>query len=154
MAPNKTAELIREATLLKQLFPKGRAQLASGVLTWSGLLTPTSLSPSYLVKLRYDGKTLPIVRVVSPALIPDLDGQLPHIYSDGSLCLYLPGEWAWGDPLAKTVVPWACEWLVHYEIWRTTGIWHGSGGDHRGPIPVTEIARGGQKGKGRSRRNR
>ena len=29
--------------------------------------------------------------------------------------------------IADTIVPWTCEWLVHYEIWFATGEWHGGG---------------------------
>ena len=31
--------------------------------------------------------------------------------------------------LADTIVPWAAEWLMHYELWLVTGEWTG-GGDH------------------------
>jgi hypothetical protein len=29
--------------------------------------------------------------------------------------------------LAKAIVPWTSEWLLHYEIWLATGDWRGSG---------------------------
>ena len=29
--------------------------------------------------------------------------------------------------IADTIVPWTCEWLIHYEIWLATGEWHGGG---------------------------
>lgn len=107
----------------------------------------------YVVSLRYDARRHPTVRVVNPALVPNGDDELPHICPDGSLCLYRPGEWTWGDPLAKTVIPWACEWLFHYEVWRATGEWSGSGGNHTGPVTALTDTRPstGRRG-GRTRR--
>jgi hypothetical protein len=29
--------------------------------------------------------------------------------------------------IATSIVPWASEWLLHYEIWRATGTWTGGG---------------------------
>jgi hypothetical protein len=29
--------------------------------------------------------------------------------------------------LATTVLLWAAEWLMHYELWLVTGQWHGGG---------------------------
>jgi len=29
--------------------------------------------------------------------------------------------------LADTILPWAAEWLAHYEIWFATGTWYGGG---------------------------
>ncbi|MDY0295864.1 MAG: hypothetical protein RB296_00975 [Acidobacteriota bacterium] len=33
--------------------------------------------------------------------------------------------------IAKTIVPWASEWLIFYELWLATGEWLG-GGIHAG----------------------
>lgn len=41
------------------------------------------------------------------------------------------GEWKPRMKLADTIVPWAAEWLLHYELWLATGEW-GGGGVHRG----------------------
>jgi hypothetical protein len=30
-------------------------------------------------------------------------------------------------PLAHTIVPWLISWLVFYEIWLVSGVWHGGG---------------------------
>lgn len=52
------------------------------------------------------------------------------MYTDGSLCLHVPGEWRPDMLLAATIVPWTLEWLVHYEAWLATGEWRGGGVDH------------------------
>ena len=36
-------------------------------------------------------------------------------------------KWNERKMIAKTIIPWTSEWLFHYEIWVTTGTWHGGG---------------------------
>lgn len=132
--PRTLVELTSEAAALRRAFPDGTASLKAGRLRWEGDLTPSQLSRTYRVIVTYDAIHQPRTRVVSPRLEPDENGELPHIYPSGDLCLYRAGEWTWGDRLADTIVPWACEWLLHYEIWKVGGGWQGSGGDHTGPI--------------------
>src|SRR5690606_39815126 len=61
----------------------------------------------------------------------DLKKLLPHVYSTPKqqLCLYYPKEKEWNTGMyyVHTLIPWACEWLCHYELWVSTGIWHGGG---------------------------
>ena len=48
-------------------------------------------------------------------------------------CVYttLTGnEWNSSMYYVKTLIPWACEWLMHYECWVATGAWHGGGIHH------------------------
>ena len=57
--------------------------------------------------------------------------RLPHVYDHvkQQLCLYYgpAREWTPDKMIADTIVPWASEWLLHYEFWLVTGIWHGGG---------------------------
>ncbi len=103
-------------------------------------------SDTYKVRIRYRLGKAPRVTVEDPELRPLDDGTpIPHVYEDPlRLCLYLPGAGEWGpaDKLTETIVPWAKEWLLYYEAWRTTRKWLG-GGVHPG-------ARG-KNGKGRGR---
>ncbi|MCY3791669.1 MAG: hypothetical protein OXH63_23080 [Gemmatimonadetes bacterium] len=131
---SRTLELIREVRLLKDHYPHGKATLKAGVLRWTGELQPSEVSRQYQVGLRYAPPYYPRVFVRRPKLVHDADGNLPHIYPDGSLCLHEPDQWTPGDPIAKTILPWTSEWLLHYELWRATGEWCGSGGNHTGPI--------------------
>ena len=134
MANRRLAELFREKSLLGSHYPDGTTTLKAGTLRWIGVLQPSEISNPYLVGLRYAPPKHPHVIVRRPALVVDDDGHLPHSYQDGSLCLYRPGQWAHGDRIATTILPWTCEWLLHYEFWRATGEWCGSGGDHAGPV--------------------
>jgi hypothetical protein len=68
--------------------------------------------------------------VLDPELIRPPESDLPHVYEDDVLCLHLTDEWTADMLIATTTVPWAAEWLLHYEIWLSTdGTWCG-GGEH------------------------
>lgn len=71
----------------------------------------------------------PSVRVVSPQLAYRDGERAPHLYSNGDLCLFYPKarEWHGGLLLSRTIIPWASEWLFHYEIWLASGTWCGGG---------------------------
>jgi hypothetical protein len=60
--------------------------------------------------------------------------KLPHVYSSDTqyLCLHYPREKKWTESqnIAVTIIPWAAEWLFHYEIWVITGTWNGGGTIH------------------------
>ena len=155
MASSPTLELIREAELLKRHYPQGSTTLNRGILRWTGELQPSEVSRQYLVDLRYSARFPPKIFVRRPKLLVDADGHLPHIYQDGSLCLFEPGEWHPGDSIAETILPWTCEWLIHYEFWRATGEWCGSGGNHTGRVDVRpKTHRPGRKRRGRTHVNR
>jgi hypothetical protein len=44
------------------------------------------------------------------------------------------------DAHSGTILPWAAEWLLHYETWKVTDCWHG-GGDVYAP-PDDHLRRG------------
>ncbi|HWX23034.1 MAG TPA: hypothetical protein VN578_24290 [Candidatus Binatia bacterium] len=54
------------------------------------------------------------------------------MYSDCKLCLYDWRDQPWQDKwhLHETVIPWAAEWLVFYELLLLTGKWHGPSALH------------------------
>lgn len=117
---------------LRKLYPDASCRIARSNLTWEGRLAPTGLGQQYLVRLTYSLQGSPRLYLIEPEM-RKVGGKLPeHIYpDDGRLCLYLPsaGDWDGTMSLADTMVPWACEWLFHYEIWLATGVWCG-GGNH------------------------
>ena len=102
-----------------------------GALDAIGGLTPTASSITYAVRIKYRLGRAPWVNVEKPELLPLDDGTpIPHVYLNPlRLCLYLPRarEWSPSDKLTETIVPWANEWLMYYEAWRTTGKWLGGG---------------------------
>jgi len=59
-----------------------------------------------------------------------------YLFVDGihvSLCLCYPMEWDAGQLIARTIIPWASEWLLHFEIFVASGRWHGGG--HEPAVP-------------------
>jgi hypothetical protein len=107
--------------------------VSSGRLRWSGTVQPTEASATYSMTLSYrGGNRAPEVRVVSPEIHVPEGQTLPHVYSGERLCLCYPGEWNAGKMIARTIIPWASEWLLHYEIWTFTGRWHGGGHEPEG----------------------
>lgn len=107
-----------------------RPVVGRGVLRWTGSLQPTAVSPAYAASLTYQLGTPPHVYVLDPVLDPGHREQLPHVYEGNELCLYDFGDWKPTMPLGRTVIPWTAEWLLHYEIWRTTDRWVGGGRTH------------------------
>lgn len=116
----------QQAFALRARFPDANGKLKAGRLVWIGVLQPTPLSCSYRVEITYRSRQEPQVRVLDP--LATREGRsLPHVYNDGTLCLYQSGEWNDNMHLVASIVPWTAEWLVNYEIWLATGDWHGGG---------------------------
>lgn len=92
-------------------------------VTWEGPLQPNSSSPVYQIKVVYGKKGAPRVLVLDPPL----RGKPPHVWPDGSLCLYWWREWRWKDTesIARTIMIWTALWLEYFEIWQETGEWLG-----------------------------
>jgi hypothetical protein len=127
---------------LLRRYPNSRIVRARERLVWSGALTPAVYSATYEVLIDHQIGTSPLVYVARPRLRL-VDGQaLPHVYPLNTLCLFLGNrEWHESIPIADTLVPWASEWLLFYELWLATdGEWLGDG-EHPPPGPVNRHAR-------------
>lgn len=102
---------------------------------WQGSVIPFDGAGSYLIQVEYTIKDVPRVRILDPQLIVRQgDKRLPHTYPDEDNrrnlvrpCLFVPDEWDARSHIAATIVPWTCEWLLHYEMWVVTGEWLGGG---------------------------
>lgn len=119
---------------IKKMFPGTKVlNQRDQLLTWTHTLTPSPLGDKYDIKLVYHITNSPKIYVTSPnPLVLATDKtRLPHCYDQKlqHLCLYYPDgtEWNKSMLLASTVIPWAYEWLFHYEIWLGTGEWTGGG---------------------------
>jgi hypothetical protein len=120
--------LAQQAYLLRQVVPRADCRIRRGRLVCTARLQPTDLSCRYTVQVAYRRGDRPITHVRDPVLRPRPGTTgLPHVYTGDELCLYLPGEWNPTMPIAHTVLPWASEWLLHYEVWLATGEWTGGG---------------------------
>ena len=119
--------LPQQALALKSVLADSEVRLGPNQLIWRGQLKPSALSRNYLTEVSLQKGHHPTVNVIEPALMPDIEGRLPHIWEDGSLCLNTGGQWSSKMLLVDTIIPWSSEWLFHYEMWKGTGIWFGDG---------------------------
>lgn len=145
----------RAKTLAQQLVALTRLPLTTDAhlhrsrLRWRGSLQPTPQSDVYLVQIEYQGMGRPTVTVLEPTM-DVAPKRLPHTFGGTELCLHFPGEWNSSQLIAYTIVPWASEWLLHYELWLATGDWLGGG--HEPESKSKERARAAGPGSSRSRR--
>lgn len=114
---------------LDRLLPGGRSCLSPVRLVWTGPASPGSGCGIYQVRLEAQPASPPSITVIHPPLRPNYDGLLPHVYTDGSLCVSQRGDWRPHMLFTDTFIPWTCEWLVYYELWVATGTWYGDGDD-------------------------
>jgi hypothetical protein len=128
--PVRALNLRLQLNAIRQAF-RAEGCVRRGELVCTVPLQPSPASLIYTVRLTYRHGARPQVDVIEPKLQlhPDAD-HLPHVYSGDQLCLYFGREWNDSLLLARTVLPWASEWLFHHELWLATGTWHGGGTTH------------------------
>ena len=120
--------LVQQLIALQRLPLTSSVTVKSGRLRWQGNLQPSPTSRRFTVRLTYEGgDRTPAVTVVHPQLRTEGVERLKHVYPGDELCLCYPSEWNAGKLIAYTIIPWAAEWLLHYEIFIATGDWHGGG---------------------------
>lgn len=131
---NPIAQMVAEVGALKRLYPNGEfINKTSRSFSWYSKIQPSPLSNVYEIRIDYTYADYPRIYVIDPYPLDRYPGKksLPHVYSteEQRLCLYYPGigEWRKDKFIAKTIVPWASEWLLYYELWLSTGIWMGEG---------------------------
>lgn len=128
----KTLNAAQQKFGLESLYPGGSCSLIQAKLHWRQTVRPTPFSRAYDIQVEYQPGDCPSTRVLSPN-IRSLAGdrKIPHIYPlpGDPLCLFYTKarEWKPSMLLAKTIIPWACEWLLHFESWLLTDKWEGGG---------------------------
>lgn len=118
-----TINLALQSLHITHRFPGFVYRRERGGAVWRGMLQPRQFSPKYRVAVRYKLSSYPTVTILSPTLVP----KAPHLWRDGTLCLYYPKEKPWRRDMliAKTILPWTALWLYYYELWLDTGKWLG-----------------------------
>ena len=110
-------------------------------LRWEMNIVPTPNSSSYRIRIDYTIGSSPKIYVIEPAMLKKAEGEklLPHVFDTEKqqLCLFYGriGEWNPSMFLSRTIVPWASEWLLYYELWVITGEWLGGGIEHTQKTP-------------------
>jgi hypothetical protein len=134
MVTPRTVNLGLQFAAIKKALPEAQGRVLKGELHCDVVLQPTPASRRYTARLTYRHGRAPRVAIIDPPLtLPPGATQLPHVYSSGDLCLYLPRQWKESMLLADTILPWTSQWLLYYELWLITGHWLGTGHDY----PVT-----------------
>jgi hypothetical protein len=82
-ARGRSLSMAQQATGLRSVFPGADLVLKAYNLRWTGHLQPTDLSRAYTVRIDYETRRYPAVRVLAPELMPTAAGFLPHTYDDG-----------------------------------------------------------------------
>lgn len=127
--------LAMQAANLRSKYPSGQLTLnRDQSFIWRGSLTPSPMGGTYELKVRLHVKDGVKVWGTAPKSLSLAPGKLslPHVYDSEKqlLCLYYPkdNEWDRYMFLGDTILPWAIEWLYHYEIWVINGgKWTGGG---------------------------
>lgn len=105
--------------------------LSPKLLVAIGRIQPLEVSRGYAVRVAYDNRMQPQVTVLDDQLNAPDSPSPPHVYSRDAqgrhrLCLYAE-QWHRSWIIRDTIVPWAALWLLFYELWLATGVWHGGG---------------------------
>jgi len=106
---------------IQQAYPgMFRFVIKNGILVCRTRLQPHDACEMYKIRIEYSAGTAPQVFIDSHKIIPK---SSIHMYSNETLCLHYPGDinWKHRTSLASYTVPWICEWIVCYELWKITG---------------------------------
>jgi len=81
----------------------------------------------YKIRIEYYTTLPPKIFIVEPKIEKGI-----HRYKDGSLCLYHPSNFKWGDnmSISHDLLPWVYMWIYYYEMWLKTGKWFGEEYQH------------------------
>jgi hypothetical protein len=126
--------IYQQVAAINRMFPGSCKRRGKHTLKCRCQITPSNLSTTYTVEIKYKVGRSPRVYVRKPTLIPCPKGKLPHVYApDNRLCLFYPEDRSSTDQmlLADTILPWTSEWLFYYELWSVNGYeWLGGGIEH------------------------
>lgn len=123
-----------QVRLLLRYYPGSHVELNKNRgFSWIGDLRSSPIGDLYKIKILFERNKKPEIFVIEPKKLRLANGnlRLKHVYNHESqkLCLYYPidNEWNEGKMIASTIIPWAIEWLYHYEMWLITEEWLGGG---------------------------
>src|SRR5215469_11703493 len=80
---------------MRAIWPEFGCTVRNGRLTCCGVVKPTDISDSYMVRIDYRVGSSPKVWVEGlPTREQEAaEKRIPHRYADGSICLYYGNEW-------------------------------------------------------------
>lgn len=107
---------------LEKKFSFLKCRIENDTLICRGEFKPNS--NTYDVRIEFRAGSFPQVYILKPLINPYAD---IHIYKEGSLCLFYPGDLKWKNTtsIAENTIPWIYEWIIFYELYLLTGVWEG-----------------------------
>ncbi len=116
-----SAALIQRKEIEKK-FSFLKCRIENDTLICKGAFKP--YAKAYVVRIEFRAGCFPQVYVLNPLIKPNAD---IHIYNEGSLCLFYPGDLKWKNTtsIAENTIPWIYEWILFYELFLLTGVWEG-----------------------------
>ncbi|MBK6446519.1 MAG: DUF1669 domain-containing protein [Bacteroidetes bacterium] len=120
--PNSFSSAMMQKREIEKKFSFLKCRIENDTLICRGKFKPNA--NAYDVRLEFRAGCFPQVYVLNPSIKPNTD---IHIYSEGSLCLFYPGDLKWRDTtsISENTIPWIYEWILFYELYLLTGIWEG-----------------------------
>lgn len=118
--------LVREKKLIESHYDFLKCSIKQNKLICVGKVKPTEYSKEYSIKLVYNGLDVPRVYVVEPEI--EYHDDIHMFPKEKNLCLYHSetDDFHWNfrkDNVYDTIIPWALEWFVYYELYLITGEW-------------------------------
>lgn len=118
---------------LKSLFPESLGFVERGKLKWSfDSFQGSPISKVYRIEIEGRPGEKPGVWLSGGAINDDNAREAPHKYGVDEVgprirvCLDR-FDWKSDQLYSETYIPWAMEWIMHFEIWCATERWTGGG---------------------------
>jgi hypothetical protein len=137
---NKPANAFMYAMLqkkeLEQKFSFLKCRIENDTLVCRGLFK-TEGTKKYDIRIEFRANAFPQVYILNHKIEPLAD---IHIYREGALCLFYPGDLKWKNTtsIAEYTIPWIFEWILFYEIYLLTGVWEAEYVPHGNLQPIME----------------
>ena len=121
--PNSYSKALLQKKGIENNYDFLKCKILNDTLICEGEIDSNSHS-KYKIRIEFRSGFVPCVFVLNPNI--ERDPEI-HIYQEGNLCLYFPGDLKWKDTtsIAEYTVPWIFEWIYFYELWTLTGRWEG-----------------------------
>lgn len=125
---NKFPFALYQKSAIERRYNFIKCRISNGKLICMGDLQPDGCD-KYSIRIEFQAGFEPKVFITSHDIKPSNE---IHIYKEGHLCLFYPGDLKWKNNLkvAEYIIPWVAEWIVFYELWLMTGEWMGAEAPH------------------------
>src|ERR1700756_1691490 len=85
--------LEQQVIRMQREWPEFKGAFNRNEVIWTGQITPTKMSDTYTLRIKYKAPDRPVVEVITPALRTLPNKRIPHRFPGGDLCLHKHGQW-------------------------------------------------------------